>query len=340
MNKAVKYSINGALIAGGINAVLNLISQFNDLEPNQNIDIFKVLKSFGEGAIVGGVSGLALGALKDEQMEEALIYAGGTAGFIKKSLDKYSYNDTDLPKKATQLQQILYKKFGNFLSEYPTLSGSTQKGTATKSSDIDIHVKFNKEAGTLYEIRDLIEDFFDESYNDNKLLKIRSQEWSVGLFFKIKNEDKRIDIVPMREIENGNGDTFLYSKNKQTIKKTNAYKHDQVFRFTEKQKKIIILLKGWKKENDIKISSTYLELLVLRAFNEIHFPRGIDNTLLSMIDYIGTNITYLRLFDPANTNNVISDSLTYSEKEAIQSFCFKMLDEIRKDKRNVMDYFA
>lgn len=339
MNKSIKYSINGALLGGTFNAILNALIQYSETNDDE-FDWNNFLKSFATGALVGGATGFIVGAIRDNKMNNVLVYAGGAAGVLKQTLERHNaYSNEYLLCKAQEIQANLDKEFGLYLSEYPLIQGSHEKGTAISDSDIDIHIKLNKNFGTIGEVRGYIEDYFKHEYKDAQLIRVRSQEWSIGLFFSINGEEKRIDIVPMREVENGKGDTFIYSKKQDSIKKTNANRQRAVLTFTAKQKNIIKLLKGWKKENGLKISSTYIELLVKRAFNEIAIPRGIDKTLLVIIEYIANNITTLRIVDPANTNNVISENLTRIEKIEIQDFCIKMLDDIRKDNRNILDYF-
>lgn len=47
----------------------------------------------------------------------------------------------------------------------------------------------------------------------------------------------------------------------------------------------------------------------------------------------------VKIIDPANTNNIISNSLTFKEKESISEFCYKMIENITQDERNIIDYF-
>ncbi len=339
MNKTIKYGINGALIVGTGNAILNTINQINCQDESNTFNWNELFKAFCKGALVGGASGLTLGAIRDNDMNKILIATGGTAGFIKKALNNYSNNDLTLPKKAEIIKYKLYKKFREYLSEYPTINGSIIKGTSIHNSDIDIQLKFNKDSGKIDDMINIVENFLKSSFYDNKLQNVRRQNHSIGLIFNISGEEKRIDIVPMREIENGKGDTYLYSTESNSIKKTNSKIQNSKLKFTEKQKQIIKLLKGWKIDNGLQLPSILIEHIVKRAFAEHIVPRGIDNALLFVIDYLANKITYIRIVDPANTNNIISNSITYKEKEDLQDFCFRMLDEIKNDKRNIIDYF-
>lgn len=339
MNKAVKYTINGALIGGIGNAILNALKQIFKEEESKPFNWDETFNAFGRGALIGGASGLAFGAIRDSEMSKTLIAFGGTTGVIKEALNSYTDDNLTLPQKAKTIQKKLHNEFKEYLSEYPSINGSIIKGTAIQNSDIDIQLKFNKSADKIENIRNNVEDYLNEKFYDRNLVRVRSQNHSVGLVFNIQGEEKRIDIVPMREIENGKGDTYLFSTNNNSIRKTNTQKQNCKLKFTEKQTQIIKLLKGWKLDNDLRFPSVLIEHIVKRAFVESSVPRGIDKGLLFVIEYIANNITAIRIVDPANTNNIISDCLSKTEKEQLQDFCFKMLEEISKDERNILDYF-
>lgn len=339
MNKAVKYTINGVLICGIGNAILNALEQIFNEEENKPFKWSETFSAFGKGALIGGAGGFALGAIKDNEMSETLVVVGGTAGFLNEALNNYSDENSSLSQKANKVQKKLYNEFREYLSQYPSVSGSIVKGTAIQSSDIDIQLKFNKKADTLQNIRSKVEDYLNEKFYDKNLVKVRSQNHSIGLIFDLQGEEKRIDIVPMREIENGKGDTYLFSTNNNSIRKTNTQKQYNKLQFTERQTQIIRLLKGWKLDNNLNIPSVLIEHIVKKVFEESKVPSGLDKGLLFVIEYIGNNITRIRIIDPANTNNIISDCLNQSEKEWLQNFCFRMLEEINKDKRNILDYF-
>lgn len=334
MNKSAKYAINGALLGAIVNSALNALRQNNNSE-NSEFDWESFFGAMLKGGAIGGVGGFVIGAIRDNEMSKTLLATGGTIGFINSILENYSDAEDWLPKKAHRIQQILYKEYEKCLSEYPSISGSQIRGTAIQNSDIDIQIRFNKKAGGIREIRETLEGFLKTKYEDDESVNVRSQEHSIGLLF----EKGRIDIVPMREIENGQGDTYIYSQKNDSIKKTNAYKQFTHLTLTDKQKQIIRLLKGWKSNNDLRLPSTIIEHIIQRMFKDESVPRGLDKALLFSIEYLGNNIKSIRIVDPANTNNIISDSITENEKSTIQNFCNMMLNEIGYDERNILDFF-
>jgi predicted nucleotidyltransferase len=343
MKKSIKYGTGGALLCGTGNALLNAINQMNS---NEEFDWGRFFKAFGKGVLFGGAAGFTFGAYRDKKMSKVLSETAGVSGYLNYKLracrDESAKDTLD---KANQVREGLHKKFGKQLAEYPTLHGSAVKGLSIEGSDVDVQVAFKQNSGSIANVYDMVNVFCAEEYNDKSLKSVRSQKHSVGLSFNINNKDQRIDVVPLRQVNNGTGDTYLYVGNTSffgspTYKKTNPKKQLSAFKFTLKQKKIIKLLKAWKIENSISIKSMHLEYLVHKAFTGTKMPVAIDKCLLEVIKFIGNNITTLRFVDPGNSNNIISNTLTSLQKVNIRDYCFEMLDNIYKDERNIMDYFV
>lgn len=106
-----------------------------------------------------------------------------------------------------------------------------------------------------------------------------------------------------------------------------------------REQRIVRLLKIWKVENNLKIKSIFLEWLAKKSFESKPITNKIEKDLTNVIYFIARNIEFIRIVDTANSNNVISNTLTFEEKSNISRFCFKMLNDMRTDKRNTIDYF-
>ena len=344
MNKAVKYTTNGALIFGFGNAAINAFKQLNNLNSEQKFDWIKLLKAFGNGALVGGTGGFTIGLIRDNKMSKVIASVGNFPKFLNNTLNYYKDDSTLLLKKAEQVQNKLHSKFKNELTNYPNLNGSFTKDTSIYGSDIDIQIPFKRGFGSIENVYNAVSDFIFDEFKDAKLEGIREQKHSIGLEFNIGNEIKRIDVVPLREVDNNSGDTYLYVNNtglfeRPTYKKTNYLKQSKTLQFSAKEKRIIRLLKVWKVENNLKLKSIHIEFLVKKAFEKKPMSYGIDKCLLETINFLAENIVFSKIVDPANTNNIISNSLTYEEKVNVSEFCYKMIENITKDERNIIDYF-
>ena len=343
MNKSIKYGTGAALLFGTGNALLNAMNQ---MDANDEFDWGRFFKAFAKGAVFGGAAGFTFGAFRDKKMTKVLEDTAGVSGYLSHKLracrDESAKDTLD---KVNQIRERLHKKFGRQLAEYPTLHGSAVKGLSIEGSDVDVQVAFKQNSGSIANVYGMVNDFCAQEYKDKSLTSVRSQKHSVGLSFNINNNNQKIDVVPLRQVNNGTGDTYLYVGNtiffgSPTYKKTNPKKQLSAFKFTLKQKKIIKLLKAWKIENSISIKSMHLEYLVHKAFSKTKMPVDIDKCLLEVIKFIGNNIITFRFVDPGNSNNIISNTLTNLQKVNIRDYCFEMLDNIYKDERNIMDYFV
>ncbi len=344
MNKAKKYSINGAVVTGAGNAVINIFSQLNNNDPNRNFDWGQLASAFAKGALVGGTVGFVLGSIRDNKMTRVYNKFGSIPNYLNKSLDYYKDDNALLLSKAQQVKFKLNKKFKNDLAITPKFHGSIAKGTSIYGSDIDIQLQFKKDFGTLADVYHSVSDFIFDEFKDVNIKGVREQKHSIGIEFNIKDEIKRIDIVPTRQIENGKNDTSLFVNKagffeKPTYKKTNSLKQLLSLTFNYREKRIIRLMKVWKAENNIKIKSIYLEWLAKKSFEQKSISIDMEKALTDVIHFIASNIEFLRIVDTANSNNIISNTLTSNEKGTISKYCYKMIEDIKKDRRNVIDYF-
>lgn len=344
MNKAKKYFQTGAIIFGMGNAIVNLIGQLNDTTPNKKLDWGKLLSAAGKGALVGGTGGFILGKIRDNQMSHVFSKYGSVPNYLHNSLNYYKDDNKLLVDKAEQVKNKLNRKFKNDVVETPKFHGSIAKGTSIYGSDIDIQLQFRKDFGTLSDVYYSVSNYVFDEFKDVKLESIREQKHSIGLEFKINDEVKRIDIVPTRQIENDKNDACLFVNKtgffeKPTYKKTNSQIQLTSLSFNYREKRIVRLLKIWKAENNLKIKSIHLEWLAKKSFQQKSVSDNIQKALADVILYIASSIEFIRIVDPANTNNIISNTLTKEDKSIISRLCYKMLKDIKKDSRNVIDYF-
>lgn len=344
MNKAKKYAQTGAIVCGVGNAIINIINQFNSKEPNKKFDWGQLAVAAGKGTLFGGAAGFVYGTIRDEKMTNVFSKYGTVPNYLHKSLHYYKDDNVLLLDKAEQVKAKLNQKFKGDLAITPKFHGSIAKGTSIYGSDIDIQLQFKKDFGTLADVYYSVSDFIYDEFKDGQLESVREQRHSIGLEFKIKEETRRIDIVPTRQIENDNNDTCLFVNKtgffeRPTYKKTNSLKQLTALAFNYREKRIVKLLKVWKTENNLNIKSIHLEWLAKKAFQEKKVAQNIEKALSDVVHFIASNIEYLRIVDTANSNNIISNTLTVEEKSTISRFCYKMIEDISRDKRNVIDYF-
>lgn len=346
MNKTIKYTLYGAILVAILYALYNISLQFkrkNDDGTDKEFDWDEFLNQSGKGTLIGGVVGLILGGLKDYELNKIITSFGGMVGYLNEVTYSSENKNKAVLIKANQIQNKLHKKFKNHISEYPRISGSVARGTSINGSDIDITLRFKNHSFSLDNIVDLVNDFFELEYSDSRLMNVRKQGCSVGLVFELYNKKHRIDIVPQREIGNKNGDLFISINNNSFFGTTSRLKTNPTIqmdylKFTDREKKIIKILKVWKTHNNIPLPSIYLELICKQAFSQINLTHEIDKNVCLVIKYIGNNIMASKIVDPANTNNVLSDKLDYNDKLQTQNACYNLLDDIKINKKYIVDY--
>ena len=182
--------------------------------------------------------------------------------------------------------------------------------------DLDIIVYFKREED--WDERTLEEIFFavGDALWDRYKIKYKTSAISL-IYDKDDKKDVHIDVVPWRFIEWSNGDAYIYQNDSDKCRlKTNLDTHIEHIR-ESKEHSAIRLIKLLKVKNAFDIKTFFLELFVIKAL-ESSKNTHIENKLMEVFQYIVDNIETLKLEDPANTNNIISDQVSPSEKERMK----------------------
>jgi predicted nucleotidyltransferase len=212
--------------------------------------------------------------------------------------------------KAAQKVVPIVRKWANVYLRAIRMSGSYAKNTAIKGrTDIDIFVSLKSNTKeTLAEIFDLLYRWMVNSGYKNA----RKQNVSVH----INQAGVDVDIVPGIKFPGITEDHWLYVKKSGSERiKTNINRHILYVRNSRRINEIKAI-KIWCKNHHIDFPSFYLELAVIQAVRGKIVNRIADN-VWSVFDYLTTGFVNARFVDPANSNNIISDELTLTEKRNI-----------------------
>lgn len=194
------------------------------------------------------------------------------------------------------------------------LSGSNAKGTAIAgATDVDLFLSFSPFADSLHDIYEAVFAFaLSRGYQP------RRQNVSIGINYY----GYSVDLVPGRQ-QPTPGYHSIYRRRVGSWQQTNIDIHIQQVRESGRTE-VIRAVKIWRQLHGIDFPSFFLELLVLQALTETP-DWTMSGSLLTALHYIGTNLEKVRLIDPANSNNVVSDDLTAKEKAAIAAYTSRML---------------
>ncbi|MEK9174390.1 MAG: hypothetical protein AAB725_00255 [Patescibacteria group bacterium] len=196
-------------------------------------------------------------------------------------------------------------------------SGSRAKGTAISlASDVDFLVSLtsgcNENSGGLKSIYDSLYSELNSSYQN-----VRKQNVSV----RISLNGLEIDVTPARKQNGLTNDHWVYLSKSGSRQQTNIQKHISDISKSGRTNEIKIL-KIWRELNQLDFPSIYLEyllvknILLYRSNGANDFAANAWYALNELAKDSG-NPLFARVVDPANSNNILSDLLTTTEKNEI-----------------------
>lgn len=353
MSKAAKYAMNGAIIIGIGNLVINAIVQLNKMNENHNLkfDWTKLLKAGGKGAIIGGTGGAIIGSVLDfkNSLEEPFDTNSILAVIIANMrLDKEDPDYILMSNKADRIIRLIETNFKGKLGGPLLRIGSTEDNTALAYDfDIDISVPFKPDSySSTAEMFDDLYDFFQNDFKDTNLLKVRSQRKSIGILYAVNGEEFKIDIVPYKLTKGMQSRTagYLFVNNNSFFMDDSYIKTDirslKSLTLSSAQQKLLVAFKNWKQNNFIPISSHLLRLLILDAYDNNHgrIPRDFTKKILMIATHIEANIMHKRIVSLENTNNVLTD-ISNSDKQSIQKACIKILNDYEYQPNSILKHF-
>lgn len=190
------------------------------------------------------------------------------------------------------------------------LSGSRAKGTAiTLSSDLDIFISLSSTTTTA--LATIYNSLYDYMRSQN--IQCRKQNVSIGVSYN----NKDVDLVPGKRQSQYGDDHSLYKSKQSTWTQTNITTHISTVRNSNRGVEIMAT-KIWRERHGLDFPSLFMELAVIEAIKYRNY-NDYDNNFWEVLGWLSTNITTIRIIDPANSNNIISDDLTIAEKKSISN---------------------
>lgn len=189
-------------------------------------------------------------------------------------------------------------------------SGSYAKGTPISgSTDIDLFISLS--SNTPGSLQSIYEGLFQFASRQGWFP--RRQNVSIGITYN----GTKIDLVPGRIQPGYLNFHSLYRSKVGSWTQTNVALHIDRVKKSQRTDEIRAI-KIWRNLHKIEFPSFYLELTVIDALYQ-RPTSTLANNVLEALRYIGNSLPTARVIDPANSNNIISDDLTSSEKQTIAS---------------------
>lgn len=227
--------------------------------------------------------------------------------YIRTIVERYAPNPLAFAIARTRIDPIV-KVWANRYLRGITASGSFAKGTAVGlSHDVDMFVSLAHDVpGSLKEI---YESLFARLAEEG-LAPVR-QNVSIG----VKHSGVSIDVIPGRRLPNVLLAHALYKRKQDSWTKTNVMEHVRFVRQSGRLQEIKAT-KIWRSRFRLEFPSFYLELAVIEALKGRALGQ-LGRNFRRIMDYLAADFVAAVFIDPSNSNNVISDDLSTTEKRAI-----------------------
>ena len=201
----------------------------------------------------------------------------------------------------------LLKQWGKQYLLGITLSGAYAKNTAISlSSHVDILVVVSPVPNM--EIKQVFWSLFE--YLTDQGLKPRTRNVSI----QVKCKGLNVDLIPAYRDRTTSGNV-LFNKRLGNEVHTDLAQHVHLVANSGRQQEICAL-KIWRERNTLDFPSLYLEMSVLNALDTERFGQLADN-VLAVLHYLAGKVEHVILRDPANSENVVSNDISASDKQAI-----------------------
>jgi hypothetical protein len=188
-----------------------------------------------------------------------------------------------------------------------TLSGAYAKNTAiTLSSEADVLILLGPVPGM--GMKKIFWNLF-EFLTDRDLCP-RTSDVSI----RVVSSGHPLDLIPACRDEGGSGN-LLFNKKSGVAVSTDVAKHVHLVANSGRQQEICAL-KIWRERSSLYFPSFLLDLTVLHALESERFGQLADN-FLAVLRHLSSRFEHIDLRDPANSENIVSNELSASDKKAI-----------------------
>jgi hypothetical protein len=174
--------------------------------------------------------------------------------------------------------------------------------------DLDVVAYWPADCG--YRLRDIYEG----------VGKILEKEWRIKpktVAWEIPFEGGfHVDVVPGRALDSSFVDANLYSRDNDSSLKTSLKTHIHTIRDSGRRD-AIRLMKYWGIRAGVPLKTFVLELMTIEGCRG-KSADALEPQLFGALQYLRDNIETARVVDPANSNNVLSDAITATDKAAVK----------------------
>ena len=191
-------------------------------------------------------------------------------------------------------------------------AGSFGKKTMIREQyDLDIVVYWANDCG--FSLKNIYEGVGNVLRKDWKYVNPKTVAWELRF-----QGGFHIDVVPGRALDNTYRYANLYRRDKDTSLQTSIKVHIDTVR-NSGRRDVIRLMKLWRVKRSVPFKkSLALELITIEGCKGLRTDE-LEKQLISALTHVRDNILTVKIVDPANTNNVVSDEITNEERKLIKA---------------------
>jgi hypothetical protein len=228
--------------------------------------------------------------------------------------------DTGIFSPVRAVQATLEPAIGQWANRFllsVSPSGSFAKGTANRSgTDIDLFISLSPDT------RETLKEVYESLFTRMREIGYTPKRQNVSINIRVAAYD--VDLVPAKHQGFPGTDHSLYRRRADTWTKTNITTHiNHVSAAGWLAETRIIKL--WRNQKGLDFPSFYLELAVIRALASTFYRGSLSDNVWKVLQFLASDFATARIQDPANTNNIISDDLTATERAAIKAAAARAL---------------
>ena len=188
-----------------------------------------------------------------------------------------------------------------------TLSGAYAKSTAISlSSDVDVLIALDAASGL--EMKAIFWSLFE--YLSDRDLNPHTRDVSI----RLRSKGLNVDLIPACRDRESSRHALFNKRSGKTVH-TDITRHVHLVASSGRQQEICAF-KIWRERISLDFPSLYLECTVLRALGTERYGQLADN-ILAGLRYLSHRFEQAAVSDPANPDNVLSNDLSATDKQAI-----------------------
>lgn len=228
--------------------------------------------------------------------------------YLNSIVDKYKPKQQ--PESTSAFKDVcsLIKSWAGETLQSLHLVGAHRKETATTiSNDVDLLIIMDSK--TCFDLKHLYENL------SNFLTVEGYSPFEKTISLGIIHSKISFDLIPAMKSSINSANIRVHNRRQNSCIETNILQHTETIKASGLIK-LIILTKIWRDLNKLYFPSFYLELCVLDLLHH-QKKNSLEKNFLFIMDFLSNDFIETKIIDPANSDNIISDILSYEEKMEI-----------------------